>query len=388
MTIPPKKIAWIVPKTYQTSESRVYKETNSLSNAGYYVKIFSMRQQNYFPEKEYENNIEIERIDFPLLKKLHLPLTKGIFILPIFTIKVLMKLIIYKPDLIYCMNFPSLHIGIILKNLLGCKCVYDSHDLYIDQIKRAGKSKRKRKRIMFFENFLAKKADIVIQTTRGRARKFKEYYGINPLIIRNKPLPPIKEFEPPEVIKQLIKNNKKIIGYVGSIHNHRGMEEMIEAASPIENVVIVLLGPAKDKWAKDFLEKNREKIIYIPPVNPENITTILKYFTVGISLIQNTGNSYYYSCPTKVYEFAVAGVPQIVSNFPEMSNLVLNNSIGPIGQVVDPSNIEQIRKSIISMLNSEKMYNQLKLNCINLRPQCLWANEEEKLVTAINSLWN
>jgi len=240
---------------------------------------------------------------------------------------------------------------------------------------------------MSFENLLAKKADIVIQTTTGRARKFEEYYGIDPLIIRNKPLPPLPDFEPPKELKQLIKEGKKIVGYVGSIHNSRGMEQMIEAASTLDNVAIVLLGPAKDKWARDFIDKYNGKVIYIPPVAPEKITAILKIFNIGISLIQNTGNSYYYSCPTKVYEFVVAGVPQIVSNFPEMKDLVLNNDVGPVGQVVEPTNVQQIRDTIVSMLNSKEVYNQLKTNCLKLRSKCVWANEEEKLITSINGLW-
>jgi glycosyltransferase involved in cell wall biosynthesis len=386
MAITKKKIAWIVPKTYQRSESRIYKEANSLSAAGYEVKIFSMRQIQLFPKKEQENDIEIERIDFPLLKWLHIPLSNRILLLVIFTFKLIPKLLKLNPDLVYCMNFPAVPIGIFVKFILGCKCVYDSHDLYLDQSSRAKKSKLRRKFIMLSEKYFSKRADIVIQTTKGRARIFNEYYGITPLIINNKPLPPALDIELPEIIQQL-KKGKRVVGYVGSVHPNRGIELLIEAASQIENLTIALLGPAKTVWARDFLHKHRDKIIYIPPVSPEQITNILKYFTVGVSLIQNTGNSYYYSCPTKVYEFAVAGVPQIVSNFPEMSDLVLRNSIGPIGNVVNETSVHEIKSTIISMLDSDKEYNEYKKNVIKIREQCLWKNEERKLVTAINQLW-
>ncbi len=387
MINPKRKIAWIVPKTY-IIQSRVYKESNSLSSKGYIVKIFSMKQVVNCIENEIDNGIEIERVDFNLLRKLKFPLHKGIFVLPIFTVKVFLRLMKFKPDLIYCMNLPSLHIGIIGKKFFKSKCVYDSHDLYVDQTRRKNSPIIIRKITMMYEKFLAIKADIVIQTTDSRCKQFNNYYGIEPLKIMNKPLSPPKDVRMPKSIEKYLNSDKNIVGYVGAILPHRGLEQLVEAVSDINNVQIVILGYARGKWAENFIRKNKDKIILIPAVKPHEITTALSVFDIGISLIQNYGLSYYYSCPTKVFELVVAGVPQVASNFPEIGKLIEGNPIGPVGKVVNPANIDEIKKAIVELITSPKKYNQYKLNCFKLKPQCLWKSEEEKLLEKINSLWN
>lgn len=382
-----KKIAWIVPKTY-ISQSRVFKESNSLSSKGYKVKIFSLTQYAYGSDHEIENGIEIEKVDFNLLRKLNFPLHRRSLLIPFFTVKVLYKLKKFKPDLIYCMNLPSLHIGIIGKKFFKSKCVYDSHDLYIDQPRRKNSPIIVRKITMVYEKFLAKKADFVIQTTDSRCKQFNKYYGIEPLKIMNKPLPPLKDVKRPKSIDKYLISDKKIVGYVGSVLPHRGLEQLVEAVSDINNIQIVILGYARGKWAKNFIIKNKGKITLIPAVKPYEITTALTVFDIGISLIQNYGRSYYYSCPTKVFELIVAGIPQVASNLPEIERLIVGNPIGPVGKVVNPANIDEIRKAIVELIASPEEYNQYKQNCLKLKPQCLWKSEEEKLLEKINSLWN
>ncbi len=382
-----KKIAWIVPKTFQITESRVYKEASSLTKAGYEVKIFSMLQIEGLKKKELVNKIEIERIDFPFLKMFGFPLKKGKLLLPIFTIRVLKKLKKFKPDVIYCMNLLSVHIGVIGKKWFRSKCIYDSHDLYVDQSERFNSHFIIRKCTMLYEKFLSRNVDHVIQTTEGRCNQFKSYYGINAVKIMNKPLVSSTNLKLPQSIIRFQNYNSKIIGYVGSIHKHRGLEQMVQAISDLEGVQIVLLGYARSKWAKDFLEKYKHQVIVIPPVSPEQITASIKIFTIGFSLIQNSGLSYYYSCPTKVFELIVAGIPQITSNFPEMKNLILNNSVGPVGRVVNPDNINEIREAVTGLLNNKEEYLKYKKNCQELSKNCEWFTEEKKIIKLVNSFW-
>ena len=382
-----RKIAWIVPKTYVT-QSRVSKESNSLSSNGYKVKIFSMKLITNCSKHEVENGIEIERVDFEFLRRLKLPLNNKKFLLLLYTIKVLLKLRIYKPDLIYCMNLPSLHIGVIGKLFLGSKCVYDSHDLFIDQTRRKKYPLIALKIIMMYEGFLARKADFVIQTTTSRCNQFKSYYGIEPLRIMNKPLVSQKDIRMPKSIHKYLDHGKKIVGYVGSILPHRGLEQLVEAVSGLDSVQIVILGYAKGSWAENFIEKNINTVTLIPAVKPHEITTTLSVFDIGISLIQNYGLSYYYSCPSKVFELVVAGIPQIASNFPEIRKFIVNNQIGPVGIVINPANVDDIRKAIIKLLDTPLIYDQYKQNCLKLMSDCVWNSEEKKLVEKVNSLWN
>ena len=381
-----KKIAWIVPKIYRKTESRVYKESQSLSSAGYNVKIFSMRQMEKDLEYEIDNEVVIERINVLDFRYIGISKIKSVLSMLFFTRKVLQKLKIYNPDIIYCMNLPSVHIGIIGKKIYSAKCIYDSHDLYIEQPARSKMHPLFRKLFMICEKVMANNVDLVIQTTDGRANIFKRYYKISPNKIMNKPLHPDCKISMPNSMKQFLDSSQKIVGYVGSVQKHRGLEQMVNALVGIDNIKIVILGYARTEWAQDFIKKNKQNVTLVPPVHPDEITLALSVFDLGLSLIQNSCQSYYYSCPTKVFEFIVAGVPQIASNFPEMRRLIIDNPHGPVGRVIDPANTEEIRKNVVEILNTPDKYKLYKNNCNLLKNQCIWKVEEKKLIKLVDNL--
>ena len=377
-----KKIAWLVHKNYTIFESRIYKQAHSLKKRGWKVKIFAIRSDNKFKRYEDDNGILIHRIDFPFLRFIKLPMRKFTFIVSFWTIKAIIKIIKYNPDVIHCSNLFTVHIGIIYKYFFNkkCKCIYDSHELFIEQNRWNSKSKIMKDIVKKYEGFITRKVDVVFHTTQKRSEIFEKYYGIAPSIIRNKPIyEHITEFEIPIVLKEIIKSNVNIIGYVGSIHPNRGLEEIIEATKNINNIKLVAMGYAYSDWAKDFLQKNEKTILWIPPVPPNHIIHVLKHFSLGLTLIQNSCLSYYYSCPTKVYEFIVAGVPQLSSNFPEINELICNKG-NPLGRTVDPSNIYEIKKNIIEMIENEKLMNYYRNNCFNAREENIWNIEEGKLL--------
>ena len=381
-----RRIAWIVPKNYYWVENRVYKEARSFVSSGYKVKIFAIREKEEFKVYEKEDGVAIERLDFPFLKFLGFPIHKRLLVLPFWTLKLIPKLILYSPDIIHCMNLPSLHIGFLGRMFCNARYVYDSHDLFVDQTKMRRIPMILRRLVMAYEKFLAKRASVVIQTTKSRSKQFKHYYGIEAVTIMNKPLQFSRPKSVPVSLPSYFNCDKKIVGYIGSIKPHRGIEQSVSAVSDMENVVLVLLGPANNPEDKKLLEKIKEKVIWIPPVRPYEIITTLRIFDLGVSLVQNSCLSYYFSCPTKVHELIVAGVPQVASDFPEIRRLVIENSVGPVGRVVDPADVKQIRTAILEMLASPAEMEIYRKNCVKLQSQCIWDNEKVKLISLYRSL--
>ena len=381
-----KKVAWLVAKNYHTSLSRIYKESQSLSNNGYWVKIFSIRTNYRLPEYEEDNNVVVNRISIPWIKKFFPDGKVNKIIIVLWTIKVLRILTKYSPDIVYCSNLYTSHIGYLIRKFRRTPFIYDSHDLFIDQTNRYKDPHFIRLLKMKYEKFISNHASIIIQTTKSRANRFEEYYGIKPKIIMNKPMANVGDCDLPDTFQSIIKSGKKIIGYIGSIHDNRGLEQMVEATKNMDNLVIVMLGYATSPWAKNFINNNRKDIVWIPPVPPHEITAVAKYFTLGLTLIQKKGLSYYYSCPAKLFEFVVSGVPQISSNFPEISDLLINNTIGPLGRVVDPGSVAEIKKAISELLSSPEELEIYRNNCVEIINQCTWESQEEKFLRIIDSV--
>jgi glycosyltransferase involved in cell wall biosynthesis len=80
---------------------------------------------------------------------------------------------------------------------------------------------------------------------------------------------------------------------------------------------------------KNFEEKN-DNIFIHEPVTHHQVTKIASSADFGICLIENVSLSNYYCLPNKLFENIFAGLPVIVSNFPDMGELVKKYGVGII----------------------------------------------------------
>ena len=82
----------------------------------------------------------------------------------------------------------------------------------------------------------------------------------------------------------------------------------------------------------------------------------------------------------------MAGIPQVSSNFPEIRRVVLENDIGPVGKLIDPSDEEEIGTTISSLLANKSEFVKYQENAdILARKVCKWEIEEKKLLLLYNS---
>ena len=72
------------------------------------------------------------------------------------------------------------------------------------------------------------------------------------------------------------------------------------------------------------------RIKFINTVLPHQVVNVCKLADVGISPIQNMCKSYYLSLPNKIFEYIQAGIPILVSDFPEMKRIIEDYHKGKI----------------------------------------------------------
>ncbi|MBN2856806.1 MAG: glycosyl transferase family 1, partial [Candidatus Delongbacteria bacterium] len=102
---------------------------------------------------------------------------------------------------------------------------------------------------------------------------------------------------------------------------------------------------------------------------------------IGLCLIKNSGKSYYYSTPNKMFEFIQAQVPQIASDFPEMKKFVKGFGVG---ETANPEDKKQISATINSMINDEVKLKEMKNKCREASEKLIWENMENDLLEFIN----
>ncbi|MCK5761228.1 MAG: glycosyltransferase, partial [Candidatus Delongbacteria bacterium] len=234
-----------------------------------------------------------------------------------------------------------------------------------------------------YEKFFIQRADKVITVSDPIADELKEIYELKEVkVFSNLPLSKDIHRDNEFLHRKLkIDQSKKIVLYQGHLLFNNGLDDVIRAFENIDkNAVLVLLGEGEEKESLKELSVElglADRIFFLDEVPHDQLIKYTVCADIGLCLIKNSGKSFYYSTPNKMFEYLQAEIPQLASNFPEISKVVEGNNVG---KVIDPSDIEMISKSLNTMLNDEKMLKDMKDNCKKVKDDYFWNEIEEELV--------
>jgi glycosyltransferase involved in cell wall biosynthesis len=277
-------------------------------------------------------------------------------------------------------DLDTLPVALRARDRMGGKVLYDSHELFVDSSLARGE----RRRWMRLERRLIGRADAVVTVSGAIARVLAERYGIaEPALLLN--APPASHGERVDLrAVHDIPAAARVVLYLGGIQQHRGLEQLIRAAALRPDVVVVLLGPGTPSYRGE-LERVAaaagvsERVRFAPPVDPGAIAAHAASADVGVSLIQNRFLSYYYALPNKLFDYLHAGLPVVVSDFPEMRALVERHDVGA---TCDPTSPPAIAAAIDRVAGQPS----LRANARAAAPFYTWEREREKLLAIAASM--
>jgi glycosyltransferase involved in cell wall biosynthesis len=128
------------------------------------------------------------------------------------------------------------------------------------------------------------------------------------------------------------------------------------------------------------LSHKKSNIHFIPAVPPSEVRNYTASADVGIHLIQNTCLNHYYCSPNKVFEYLMYGIPQIVSDFPEIRNIIYQGECGWL-VIPEKKNLLLLLKNITRAEVMEKTKAVLER-----RNELGWEKEEASLVEVYGRL--
>lgn len=177
-----------------------------------------------------------------------------------------------------------------------------------------------------------------------------------------------------------IKSKETIIIYQGALNQGRGLELMLETMPllPHMKLWIVGVGDIEHELKKIVLALHlAERVIFFGRVHIADLFQYTSKAHIGISLEEDLGLNYRYSLPNKLFDYVQARIPVVVSDLPEMRNLVESYEIG---YVLNKRNPEKLAENI---LRAEYDYFGIDSKRENLqiaaRKLC-WQNEEKDLI--------
>lgn len=174
--------------------------------------------------------------------------------------------------------------------------------------------------------------------------------------------------------------SNKIIIYQGVLNKGRGLELMLKSMQFLDDFVFWIVGDGdiinelKELTLKLSLE---ERVVFIGRVP---LDTLYKYTckaNIGISLEEDLGLNYRYALPNKIFDYIQARIPVVVSDLPEMKNMVEKYQIGKVLKDRSPKELADI----IKILSEKGEYREELNRNLELAARDLcWQREEEKII--------
>jgi glycosyltransferase involved in cell wall biosynthesis len=234
------------------------------------------------------------------------------------------------------------------------------------------------------ERALIKRVDATITVNESIAEIIVRQYGVSkPTVLMNCPL--YWEVKRTNLLRETceVPEKKRILLYQGGLQPGRGISRLIDVIQTIPECVLILMGggPLKEELAAK-IETLRGMVYLLDAVPVDRLLLYTASADVGLCMIENYGLSYYLSLPNKLFEYIMAGVPVVSSDFPEMRRIVSEYRIGETADPTDPSDIAgKIRK-----LLEPKYHLQTADNCLLASKKLNWECESAKLVDLMDSL--
>lgn len=262
------------------------------------------------------------------------------------------------------------------------KLVYDAHELSTEREGFSGL----RPLIRLVERKLARSADLMITTTGMRADYFETEYGVSrPVVLQNRP-----RYHVPEQTDYLgevfgIPDTKPILLYQGGMQPGRGLENILALAQrrPEWTFVAVGDGSLKKQLVIQAQADNLQNIHFHEKVPSSELPTITASADIGLQLIQNTCLNHYTTDSNKIFEYALAGLAVIASDFPEIRKIVNGYDIG---YVVDPDDLIQLERLINDLMKTPGLLEKVKCRSSTSRRELTWETQEHSLIRAYDDL--
>lgn len=299
---------------------------------------------------------------------------KGFLFYFFFNIRIFFYLLFHRFDLV-CSND--------LDTLLGCRLgcffkgkplVYDSHEYFTETPELIGRTIT-RGIWKIIERLCIKNIKYSCTVSQGIADEYYKKYGIKMEVIRNLPLRN-ENFGHKSVRPTII--------YQGALNKGRGLELAIEMINnlPCYYLMIVGAGELELKLRKRVIELNLvDRVEFRGRVPYEKLHDLTSKAWMGISLEEDLGLSYRYALPNKLFDYIKAQIAVLVSDLPEMANIVERYDIGIVAYTRNP---KELANMVANFFENKDKREKVIDNLMVANNQLIWENEQTKFIELYN----
>lgn len=368
-----KKIVMLLTNGYYP-DVRVQREARSLADNGFNILIVAWDREGDFrsiPATE-EGQIKICRL-FP--RSRYGSGLIQIFALLAFYLKAFGLLYRMKMDVIYCHDFDTLLLGLLVKFVKRVSLVYDEHDFFSLYFKNRGG--------------IGRAMGIAIDCLEMLALGFVDHHFV--------PTPKMQaHYVERGVITELITNApaaklesngktasaKLRIGYIGSVNYLEPLKALIDVSKSLgEQVETIISGRGVDSAAVAEYAKGVPNVRVSGEFEYSELQRM--YDSIDMLFAFYPRNIGIYSLPNKFFEAVMTGTPMIVNGATEMG--VLAGELG-FGFTLDEKGIEKDFPNLLRQVISEpERLLKVKKKMAEIKDLYAWESSEARLLAVLDS---
>lgn len=269
---------------------------------------------------------------------------------------------------------------LVRARLRGRPLVYDAHELIREMSPRW-----RRPLVTAYERTIWRFAAVAITTNESRAAYLADLHGVEPpLVVGNYPAAP-GEVEPVDLRRQLgVAPDRLLLIYQGGLYPAARCFEAVAAAlaeQPGWEWVLVGFGRREAFLAVGAILEEAgiaDRSHVLPAVPLSDLPAVTAGADAGVVPLRHTDLNNYLGDTNKLFEYLMAGIPAVGSDFPEVSRAILANPEGPVGAVFQPDDPASIRRALDEV---EHGLGVLKTRAAEVaRRHYCWDGEGRKLV--------
>jgi glycosyltransferase involved in cell wall biosynthesis len=396
-----KKVAMIVWNEF-LNDARVLKEAQTLQRAGYLVRVFALHTPGVTREQErLGDGIEVYRVARSPLWKWRKRDTqqraahsaksnqgpigktslKGQVLRVVaraWTHALLLRhMVSYRADVVHAHDVNTLPTAWLASRLSRAKLVYDAHEI---STSREGYNSF-RHIVGVVEKSLMPRANGTITTTDARAKYFARAYAVDrPTVLQNRPR--LSHCSASNRIRDELGLTAAwpIIVYQGGLQQGRGLEKLVRTAADVPNAYFVLIGGGRLTQPLIELSEQlqlQERVRFIPTVALADLPSYTASADIGVQPIENTCLNHYTTDSNKLFEYLIAGLPVVATDFPEIRRIVRPNEVGLLVPGNDQAALaEALNKLVVDAPLRARYAENARTTAATLN----WEEQESRLV--------
>ncbi len=278
-----------------------------------------------------------------------------------------------KPDVIHANDLNVLTACCQAAKKLKCKVVYDSHEICVENHNMKGVYKKLN---ALCEKVFIKRIDKMVCVSHAAADYFEKKYNIEkPMVITNCCLESDRK-------NGTEKNADFEVLMHGVYYAGRGYDLMVEALPLIKKhseikMALRGFGTIEEELRARAKELGDENIIFYPPVHVSELVSSASGSMVGVAITENICLNFELSVSNKIFEYAAAGLPVIMSDIPEHRYL---NDKYDFGIVLESNTPQCLAEAAIMLYEDKELYNRLAANAVKMSDEVNWENEFAPLI--------